>query len=71
MIFRNFTPRCPHGFAIGIVPCEECKTKVLYGASSHLRRAYDRARVGRKAPATYRGQGTTAMHGNGNRGWKY
>jgi len=71
MNYRNFTPRCPHGFALGIVPCDECKTKVLYGASSHLRRATNRITVGRKAPADYAGQGRRGYDGNGNRGWKY
>ena len=63
--------RCKHGFCLETVGCEQCAVKVLYGAGSHLRRAACRAVVGRKAPATYKGQGATAMHGNSNRGFKY
>jgi hypothetical protein len=24
MRYQNFTARCPHGFALGLVRCEEC-----------------------------------------------
>ena len=38
--------RCRHGFCLETVGCEQCGAKVLYGASSHLRRAHERRAIG-------------------------
>ena len=41
--------RCKHGFCLETVGCPDCGVRVLYGASSHLRRADERRAIGKRA----------------------
>lgn len=63
MNYRHFTARCPHGFAMGIIACEECGSRATSYASSHLRRAHERRAAGTRAAVLARPHGP----GFGNR----
>ena len=45
----NRSIRCKHGFCLETVGCDQCKVKTSDAASSHLRRANERASVGKRA----------------------
>lgn len=68
MTYRNFTKRCKHGFAIGIVGCPECGTEVPDHVSQHLRRAAERRTATPVVPATY--QPRSGDSGKSARGWR-
>lgn len=66
--YRNFTKRCPHGFAVGIIGCEECGTEVPDMVSQHLRRAAERRAATAVVPSTYKPR--SGDSGKAARGWR-
>jgi hypothetical protein len=67
MNYVNFTARCPHGFALGLVRCEECEgpwctvsRAQVEPRNGHRAHVVERrslvARTREQVPASYRGR---------------
>ena len=68
MNYRNFTKRCPHGFAVGLIGCPECGTEVPDHISQNLRRINERRSAVPRVPPTYTARAEKV--GRSARGWR-